>query len=926
MSLGLNTHWSSRWLLPGCLFLIVLLAVVLAPGTARAGSEGVDIVSPVPVLLDVSPGGTTTASFLVVNRSSRLMEVAEDVELPEGWSLVIGASSFVLSPGEERLRLVMFHIPQCASPGSYYIGYGVTDKGGGISCREEVSVTVIPQGKLELILHEGADRVVAGSPLAARLTLLNHSNVSTQVSLSLTSSESYLISPDVDDFVLEAGEVRDIDVSVETPPDAPARVEHVIIVEAEAHELDDHESRATIAVVQTVLPKVSSLLDPYRRLPSRLKTTYVRGGGASGVATEFSGSGKLDAQGLHGVELLVRTPDTRDITTFGLRDEYSLRFRGRGYDARLGDAAYGLSRLAGQRRLGRGGSIALDVGDWQFGGSYFGARTGEPENGQGAMRVGYRPGERFSLGFNLFDASGDGMDILSAECSSEPLENLDLDLELAARSTNRRDRAYWVRARGNRGRARFFLERIAAGRGFDGRFSDENHTTASIAVPVYGGLAINAFYRDYENRDRREDDVDDGIEVSSITHEEARSIGLRVNLSSSLRGRIDYRDILRRGATSDVGFRYGTRTAKAALDYVRGNFNVVSTLEFGRLDDYEESVSSSVTTHSLSLTLWPTKEWRVSGHFRSALAGSPDPSNSSSAATLASEFRFAEDMSMRAGARWTSNRSAAQRGPDEVTAGFDYALPFRHTITGDVRWRSPTGVGDESETSISLAYEIPFDTRLGRRKDVGSLRGRIETFEGSSKTGVPDAVLMLGEFSAVTDENGDYVFPGIVPGDYSLSIGPSSIGLDGVPLEPLPRNVAIEGGSELRLDVEVAPPGRIEGFVGVAAAANDRLPPTALPGHGRLPPLVVEATNGSHSLRRLTDAHGRFCFDRLCPGCWTVEIRPDGLPRFCGLDCCTFTVDVRSGGMETVTASIESSVNEIPIIETGDVRLSSRPD
>lgn len=925
MCSGRSTHSISRRKPGRCLFLVALLAVLVQTEPARPAHSGLGILAPVPVVLDASPGTTTTVSFLVSNRDGYEMEVEEDVALPPGWTLVIGASSFPLAPGEERLRLVTFHIPLSSPPSTYTVDYSVTDIGeGGASCGEAVSVTVVPQGEIQILEKHAAERTLAGNPLTSRLTVVNRSNFPMSVSLELASSNSYPVFPDSLNLTLASGEARDVDVVVETPKEASARVSHIVRVSAEATGHDGRTSDASLSLTQTVLPRVSGGPDPYRRLPATLRTLCVGGGESSAIQTELVARGGLDASESHKFELAVRTPGDRDVSIFALREEYSLRIHGRDYDLRLGDGLYKLSRLMGHRMRGRGGSLEFDVDRWQLQCSYFEPATGELERQVGSVGVGYDVDPKLSVGVRLLGHGGASRGAVGAELSFNPTEQTSVDLEAAAHSVDAGQRAYWVRARRVGPGARYFVERVHAGAGFDGRFSDENHATASLDLPVLDRVDLTAFYRDYERKAVPEPDDDIEIVVSSIMRENARSAGVRVSVSSRLRARLDYRDVERRGEAGSDEFRYRTRTAKAAVDYLGGRFSAVTAVEFGRLDDVEAS-SRDVTTYSISVTAWPTSEWRLSGHRRSALVGSPDPSNSGGTAALGTEFRFSDDVSVSGTARWLGLSGSPDSPPDEVMVGAECGLPFGHLISGELRWRRQEADATH-ETHFRLSYEMPFQVPAGRRPDVGTLRGRVLSSCTSGFEEVPDAVLMLGDLSAVSDENGEYVFPGVAPGEYPLAVASSSIGLERVPLSPLPRTVVIEGGKALDLDLAVARAGRIEGIVRSADPPATLLEPAALVEAARVPALVVEATDGSRSLRSLTDAAGRFRFERLSPGRWTVRIKHDCLPRFCELDHETFVVDVAPGETRTVEAVIRSTTESIPIIETGEVKLLTSLD
>lgn len=930
MSSVRSTVWSSSR--PSLLCALLLSALLSVPGatTAHAASQGLTVRAMVPALLDVQPGSTVTASFAVANRNGRRVEVLENVAVPQGWRLIVGGSTFGLSAGEERLRLVTFQAPLTTPAGSYVLAYDATGQGDtDLYCRGEVEIAVLPLGRVELIEREARAKVIAGDTLEVSISVVNHSNAESEILVSFASSETYPANIDASSFVLGVAESRDITISVETPRELQRRVTHVLTVEAAASVSDAGEATARSAVVQEIIPRVTGPRDPYHRIPTALRATYVGGDEGAGVQLEFSGRGGLNEDGGHRLGFVLRGPDTRGDSAFGIREEYGLGFHGEGYNVQLGDGVYGLSRLTGQRRYARGASVELARGMWDAGVSYFGARPGEAEAEKGMGRLRFRPTERASLGLNYVRTQAGGA-VLGVEATSKIAQWLEIDAEYARQADLSGQRAYWARVRGVGGSARYFLERIRAEEGFPGRYSDEHHTAASISFPVLWELRLNAFYRDYESRDVGDllESEDGETIVSSTTREEARSLGFRRSLWSWLRATADYREVHREGRTATTPFNYRTRTTRVAVEFARKMANAVASVELGRLDDLAAGATSDATRYGLTVSLRPDRHWHLSGHFKSALSGSPDPSSRSDAAGLRAEVTTADCLSLAVGVQWRGFVGDAGIEPDEVTAGAAYTLPCRHRISGELRWRR---FDDERapEKNFRVGYEIPIEAPIGPRTSTGSVRGKVSDTGDPRGPGLEDAVLLLNGRTAVTDHRGEYLFPSLEPGEYYLAVDPASIGTHRVPAVELPRKIEVAGGEESRFDLGVARPGRLEGQVLLNEPIDD--PPddsaeggdvTASPAP---PPLLVEIACGDQVLRQMTDSKGLFSFDRLRPGRWILTIHSEALPRFHTLDVDTFVVDVLPGATERVTATIRPSTETIPIIETGDVRTSGLP-
>lgn len=926
MSSARSTVSRSRRPSPLC---VLLLALLLSPHTSTTGlaaSGGLAVYEMASDLLDVEPGSTVTASFTVANRSGRRVAILEEITLPRGWRLIVGESTLELSPGEERLRLVTLHVPMTAPAGSYTLVYEVTGQGqGALHCIDEIEITVLPFGRIEIIERDLPARVIAGDTLSARVSIVNHGNADTGIQICVASSESYPISVDASEFFLGAGESRDVTVSVETDGELARRAAHVLTVEATASDLHAAEAATASTIVQEIIPRVSGRHDPYHRVPIVLRSVYLGGDDGEAGQLDISGGGRLSERGGHTIGFVLRGPDTRNASVFGRRDEYGLVLQGPGHVVRVGDAVYGLSRLTGQRRDGRGASLELVSGRWEASGSYFGTPTGEPGTEKGIARLTHHPTDRASVGLGYVKTEPDGH-VLSVEASHAVARWLDIDAEYAQQVAPVERRAYWTRVRGGRGRFRYFLERIRADEGFTGRFSDEHHTTGSVSLPVFRELRLNSFYRDYENRDVSilvASEADETT-VSSTTREEARGLGLKTPLWSEVRATADYRDVRRGGRTATTAFDYRTRTTRLAIELARSTVSTVGSLELGRLDDVSTGVTSGVTRYALTVSLKPGGGWHLSGHFKSALFGSPDPSNSSDAAGVRAELAIPDWLTLAAGAQWRGFGDGAAIDPNEVTVSGSYRLPSRHRVTAELR-RTRFDAGCASQMSLRVGYEIPIEAAVGRRTSTGSLGGAVFDAEDPIHPGIEGVVLTLNGLTAVTDRRGEYLFPSIEPGEYYLTVDPASIGRGRLPATGLPTGFEIFGGGESRFDLGVTRSGSLGGEVLLDRAPTGRPDGLANAVPIALPALLVEATSGGEALRQLTDGQGRFSFRRLRPGRWVLTIHADGLPRFHDLENDTFVVDVLPGTTQRIRARVRSHSYAIPIIETGDIRKLAPP-
>lgn len=910
---------NSRLLALFCALLLVGALCVVGQPPACASGHMVAVRVAEPWHLEAEPGEIVTVSLFVANRSRLPIEILESVDLPEGWELVTSESYYTIDPGREWLRLVSVHIPPTAPAGYHTLTY-VAQDGNRHSVLASIEMTVVVRqvAGLRVVGGDVPRRVVAGDTLRARFNVINSGNTAARVLVRVRSSESYPVHPDSVILHIDAGLDREITVEVHVPREMERKVRHILKVSAGALDSDAGAATVSFTTAQEIIPRSAQAHDPYHRVPGAVRTSYVGGHGGAGIQVEYSGRGTLTEEGGSTADFLLRAPDVRDASIYGLHDEYRLEVSGATYNVQVGDALYNLSPLTSWRHLGRGLGIESEFGDWALAASYLRTRWGGPRIDEGTARVRYGAPERLELGLNyLRKAEGSRRDVLSVRATSRPWTSIDLDLEYGFAGGGPDNQAYRARLRGAAGDARYFLERIRAGKSYAGQYTDEVHTVGSLALPLMWGFRLRGAHREY----RHSGDLPVGD--VSWTQEQVSSLGLKRTFPLGIRAAIDYRDVKRRGGTKGSAFDYETRTVTFGVERPHQTVSVGGSCELGWLGNAIEGRDYDVNRYGLRINFKPNHVCRVSAHLQSALVGSGEPVSRSGVAGVHLFLEPVDRLELEAGFQWRDYSKDAGTHVDELTAGLVYTLPSGHKASGKARW-AWFEENREERAVFSLAYEIPVGLRGARKRGTGSIRGTVFDAEDRSQTGVVDAVLLLNDLAVVTDQDGAFAFPSLEPGEYYLMIDRESVGLHRVSTRKLPLRVVVSGGTEATFDLGVVTSGRVDGEVIVERSLNvsggaDQSTGVEDPLH-----LLVQLSNQSETLQCRTDDAGRFTFEDVRPGRWVLTVDPRGLPPSSEFEEDTHIVEILPGVTSEVTAVVVPLYREIPIVDEGVLRVSQR--
>jgi hypothetical protein len=235
---------------------------------------------------------------------------------------------------------------------------------------------------------------------------------------------------------------------------------------------------------------------------------------------------------------------------------------------------------------------------------------------------------------------------------------------------------------------------------------------------------------------------------------------------------------------------------------------------------------------------------------------------------------------------------------------------------------------DQTETSVMLTYSIPLGLPVGRKTGVGVLKGRVHDVEGSFGPAVSRVVLTAGDATAVTDRNGEFIFPTLKPGSHLLRIQQGSIGFDRVTTQVFPVLVEVRKGETAVVDIGVVRAASVSAKVVVYGASSGNITTnekdmtkdnfTEVAG---LEGVLTEISNGTETFRRTTDNSGSVSFDHIRPGRWTLKVYGDNLPPHHYLETPETVLDIPPAGVHLASIRILPRHRPVQFIDSGSVGI-----
>lgn len=891
-------------------------------------------------LIETEPRNIVTTAFRITNSTSQTREFISEVKLPEGWSLITKDFPFELESNVSDTRLVSFFVPQATLAGKYEITYLVTDREYP-SVRDFYTIYVVvpPVIKLEAKLLDAPDSVIAGKNYRASFVIANQSNVENSIRIKVNSGDNLPFIIDTDTFKLAPGESKKVNVTVRTDTEITEIMKHRLQLTVEVVEDSQTKAMASPASLVEILPRVSGRQDNFHRIPTEVTLSYVsekNEQNTSGFQTEVSGEGTLDEEGKKHIKFRFRGPDVMDKSIFGLRDEYTLDYWTEDYALGLGDRYYCLSWLTENYLYGRGLEGKLNVNDeFSLGAYHMKTRWRQPGTEETGAFMDYLINDKYKVGLNYLRKCRDGKvsNITSVEGELKPFDNTQIDLEYAlGPGGSGKDNAYLAHLYGRNNWLNYYLKLHHAGPDYPGYYSDLDYISAGLTVPINKYLRLNANFR------RQEDNLDSDPSLHSAPLEKYYQLGLDYKMETNTTFSFDWRSRDRCDRLDSPAFDYQEDTFRFGIGQSFEKLTLHASAELGETENELDDSTSNSERYTASAYFRPTKKQYYSGYvYYDKNSDFTGESRRSTTVGVNARYEIANKTSVNLNFQTNDYQGLSHGDRDNLELRLNHTFANDHQLSVVVRHTRYRNSHIEDDTALAVQYVIPLGLPVARKKSVGSVKGYV--YDEETRKPISDCLLRLNGLTAVTDKAGNFTFPSVSRGVYSLSVDTASIGMNRIPSQKTPIELVVRGGEETPVLIPVTRAAQLSGKVMVydykrshnKIASGDKNIGTdersyivgkdSSYGEGDklvedrgLANTVIELRNSSEVRRIVTDNQGCFEFDQVRPGGWTLKIDSDNLPEYYYFEKGIFELELKPGQKMEIFTKVLPKKRRIRII------------
>jgi hypothetical protein len=928
---------------------------------AFSGDSGVQIVFSARKNIETDPGKIVSTSVLVSNTSAVEKKFTDSLELPQGWQVIVPTGQgFEVEGGTRTLRFISFRVPSSAPAGQYRMAYSVRCAAEpSVQATETLTVDVLSFCALEMSVEEKPENVIAGESYKAVFKVVNRGNAATGIRIDMKSVPLYQMELSPHDATLMPGASQSFVLTVKTDDKMHSAGTNVISLRATASDVRKGAVYIDRSFAVRLFAKMTGTYDPYIRIPTQVSFLNLRDQSRGGLQWALSGGGKLDDDGKKQIDYLFRSPDLQRISTYGLRDEYRVRYSDPNSTIMLGDHVYYLSPLLENFLYGRGAGAAFRKKRLEYGGYVMSSRWVQPAQNETALFAGYRFNDNLALRGNYLSKSVNlttgsyysGLNsaavisgaigaarLGSLTADFKPLKGFTCEAEYGICDSNKEifkgspNNGYQVKIEGRlKNGVSVALNKIYAAPRFYGYYNDTDYTFATVSFPLLKKMRSYITYRSMK------DNLGFDISRRYANFQTSCIFGTSYYFPSGLNLSLEYEDYRATDLLLPYDSNFATQRLRLGAGKQMGNFNLQTYLDRGSLSNYLQNSFMPLDRVAFSLSYNPSSSQTYSIYTTNGYdsfyvnPGAQTTCGASTSISFGDRIRF--------GVSYDNTRYQDQQVTQNMTGSLSYYFKDKSYLSLLGYKRRGTENGN-NESTLFLSYTVPFGIPTGRKKSVGILRGTVCDVE-NRMVPVRGAVLIAGDATAVTDEKGAYIFPSLKPGRYSLSIERTSIGVRRITSVKMPMNVEIRGGDTLVKNIGITTGCMLTGRVVLYAEAasdkkeGDRELFIKRPGEkegevrqytekGGVGSVIVELSNGEDTMRQYTDESGRFYFSGIPPGIWTLKANSADLPELTYLEKESDRIELKAGESVDYTFKALPRKRVIKIIDTGPVKKENK--
>jgi hypothetical protein len=862
------------------------------------------------------PGTSSSISFILENPTSENKKYTIEVTTSNPNIIpILSKGEFTISAGENKSYIVPLRIATEAPQGKYSIIINGTDQYNGSRFTKKADVIISGSRKLSLTALEAPEFIRAGETIKASFLLKNSGNVVENLILesknAVVDQNTYLS--------MQPGEAKVITIHKITSAELGQNEYQNLNLSVYSKENPTENQSAYVSIKIISVKPVED--DIYHRLSVATSLSFIgmqnMGVYQDGFQGEIYGKGSLDKENKNNIEFHAVTENPVEFNSFTQYEEYFINYKRDNFFVHLGDKNYSASYLTEFARYGRGAEIRYDFKKVSLGGFYnhprFFRDIKDEFNVYSTFKI--RKESEITAGY-LYKIPRKGeMNFGNIRLDSEAhlpyttakfkiSKNITVSGELAYSKTDTMEgSAYMLQTQATFERLNGSVLYMRASPQFAGYFTNTSTFNGNLQYRISNRLNVFANYmRDAKNFQR------DTLFLAA-PYRNYLQYGLQYKYLSNgfimlYNGFQKYQDRL-----EPKQFDYYERFFKVSIDQKIGIFQVNLESQFGKTENYLTGFSgnSSFYTANLSFERLKTSFTIYASYAITSRYQLQNQKQVYYGARIISRLSDKTNFSLFYQNNYMPEEYFKDRNLFELL--FHQQLFPGNELDLSGRYSLQRGELGNKDFIFSLRYTLRLRVPVQKIADYTTLSGNISNLGVRKTEGIK---LMLGSYLSVTDKNGNYTFKNIIPGDYYLEIDRSTTDINDISSISLPASLSLSNKENI-FNLGLMTAAGIEGTIqlseneGSYSFAKLQLNKDKKKKES----IIIEATNGEQTYRKIAFIGDSFDFTYLRPGDWKVKIYRNGLDKRYKISVENFDFTLKPSEKQNITIHITKQQSEI---------------
>lgn len=871
-----------------------------------------------------NPGETVLIKFFLHNPKPQPQEVILKYFWPENWTFLGKEEEITLNPWERKLFLAPFYIPKKTKAGENVVKIEVLIKGNQ-NQKLEKDIRIKVKSRIDLELKAASLSLVAkaGEEIIFPFSIINRSNQPVRISLKPETNFSWPIRLDEENFFLELGQERKIEIRVKTKRSIPHKCTLHLILTAIA-EGSDSFLKLTAYSTANILPELN-LVEKRKTFPlnfsflSLLKNKEILGQANVQLTYTINQRQKFD--------LYLRAPAQKDFRLFGyFPDEYRMLYERVTWSIYFGDKLYSCSRLTNFGEYGRG----IDL-NWRS--KWIEIKTSfyqplfqeETTRYPFSLKLNFFPQKKINLILNFLetkDKENRNITLYSFE-SQVKNQYLQTELELALSTSQQNPQSsavgFWLDLFSTFKKWRVKTIFLATKPNFAGFYQNLNFTSFNLSYIPFPSFELKSGYSSERTNPQGE--------MAPFSQLNAAFFGLNFHPGNhqSIILTANHR---RTSLYNEISKHFEEKYIQ--IDFIKlfHHYSFSSYVNYGKANYFPNNNDQTIYGFGLSLNGNIAQKSFIAVNFRwrNQKNNYFDEYHDNKEISLNFKKILSKfELILLYKNLWHCNQKVFFLDRElleknlykNISNYFESSLNLTFNPKNSLSFKLRYARGKElrlikdSDWLALIEYRISFPFLFSEETERSQVIGKIVLAENPKK-GVKGIRVKLNSLSTITDHHGQFSFSGLAAGNYFLSIDTDSLPAGLIPLTSLPLKLELESKGRKSVEILLAQASQLRGrILNLPKKNSSKIWEAQANLEASSSAELVEIKQGNLRLTCQVKEDGSFFFGPLRPGKWEIKYENR-----------TIEINLLPGEKREISLESQPIEKTIFIVDKGEINLS----